>query len=223
MSKNIRRHKNDKTEKIRHLKSTNPKEYWRILNSDNCPKTKSAALDDLYNYFKSVNETEINETTPHIDITDSSINEDINLPISADEILKAVKSLKFDKSPGIDNILNEHIKSSIHIMMPIYQKLFNLIFDTGAVPDTWLVGDILPIYKKKGDVKSPENYRPITLLSCLGKLFTSIINNRLSAFAEDNNIITDTQAGFRKGYSTVDNIFIINCLTDIFKSQKKKL
>lgn len=108
-------------------------------------------------------------------------------------------------------------------MMPIYQKLFNLIFDTGAVPDTWLVGDILPIYKKKGDVKSPENYRPITLLSCLGKLFTSIINNRLSAFAEDNNIITDTQAGFRKGYSTVDNIFIINCLIDIFKSQKKKL
>lgn len=102
-------------------------------------------------------------------------------------------------------------------------KLFNLIFDSGVVPETWLVGDILPIYKKKGDAKLPENYRPITLLSCLGKLFTSVLNNRLSTFAENSKIITDSQAELRKGYSTTDNIFIINCLIDIFKSQKKKL
>ena len=90
--------------------------------------------------------------------------------------------------------------------MPIYLKLFNLVFDSGVVPETWLVGDILPIYKKKGDAKLSENYRPIILLSCLGKLFTSIINNRLSTFAEDNKIITDSQAGFRNGFSTTGNI-----------------
>ena len=99
------------------------------------------------------------------------------------------------------------IKSTINIMMPIYLKLFNLIFDSGVVPETWLVGDILPIFKKKGDAKLPENYRPITLLSCLDKLFTSIINNRLSTFAEDSKIITDSQAGFRKGFSTTDIIY----------------
>ena len=223
MSKHIRLHKNKTTEKLRQLKSTNPKEYWRIINSDKDKKSALAGLNDLYDYFKKVNETKIEGNVPNIDISDSMINDEINLPITANEILKAVKLLKSSKSPGVDNLLNEHIKSTINIMMPIYLKLFNLIFDSGVVPETWLVGDILPIYKKKGDAKLPENYRPITLLSCLGKLFSSIINNRLSTFAEDNKIITDSQAGFRKGFSTTDNIFIINCLIDIFKSQKKKL
>ena len=65
-----------------------------------------------------------------------NINIDINKPITEKEILTAVKKLKNNKSPGVDNILNEHIKSTIQIMLPIYTKLFNIIFDTGIVPDT---------------------------------------------------------------------------------------
>lgn len=61
------------------------------------------------------------------------------------------------------------------------------------------------------------------LFTSISKLFTSIINNRLSTFAENSKIITNSQAGFRKDFSTLGNIFIINCLIDIFKSQKKKL
>ena len=74
------------------------------------------------------------------------------------------------------SIQNEHIKSSIHIMGPLYEKLFNLILDTGIVPETWTRGVIKPIFKQKGDVLNPENYRPITLLSCISKLFTGIIS-----------------------------------------------
>ena len=77
---------------------------------------------------------------------------------------------------GIDNIKNEQIKASCHLMIPVYIKLFNLIFEHGLVPESWSVGTIKPIYKNKGDPKMPENYRPITILSCLGKLFTAIIN-----------------------------------------------
>ena len=108
-------------------------------------------------------------------------------------------------------------------MLPVYVKLFNLVFDTGLIPESWLVGNILPIYKHKGNIQSPENYRPITLLSCLGKLFTAIINKRLNDFSNDKHVILDCQAGFRKGYSTSDNIFIINSLIDILKSRNKKL
>ena len=108
-------------------------------------------------------------------------------------------------------------------MLPTYVKLFNLVFDKAIVPESWLLGDIIPIYKKKGDVQNPENYRPITLFSCLGKLFTSIINTRLIKFTDERNIITDSQTGFRKGYSTSDNLFVINCLIDILKSRSKKL
>ena len=93
----------------------------------------------------------------------------------------------------------------------------------GIIPDAWSFGTIKPFYKNKGDPKLPENYRPITILSCLGKLFTSIINNRLKRYAEEKDLIDNCQAGFRKNHSTTDNIFIINSLIDIVKSSKKKL
>ena len=82
---------------------------------------------------------------------------------------------------------------------------------------------MLPIYKNKGDIKNPENYRPITLLSCVGKLFTSIINSRLHNFAEKQDLIKISQTGFRKGFSTADNLFVINSLIEIMKSKSKKL
>ena len=103
------------------------------------------------------------------------INEQINEPITESEVSTAIKNLHSNKSPGHDNIKNEHIKSTAHIMLPIYCKLFNIIFDTGIIPDARSLGTIKPIYKNKGDPKLPENYRPITILSCLGKII--YINN----------------------------------------------
>jgi hypothetical protein len=54
-------------------------------------------------------------------------------------------------------------------------------------------------------------------------LFTSILNSRLKFFANDLNIISENQAGFRKGYSTVDNIFVLHALIDLYFSFGKKL
>ena len=81
-------------------------------------------------------------------------NEEINQPITDNEIIEAVHSLKHNKSPGSDETLNEHIKSTLHIMLPTYVKLFNLVFDKAIVPESWLLGDIIPIYKKKGMFKT---------------------------------------------------------------------
>ena len=117
---------------------------------------------------------------------------------------------------------NEQIKASCNLMTPMYTKLFNLIFENGLIPESWPVGTIKPIYKNKGDPKLPENYRPITILSCLGKLFTAIINKRLNKFSEENELIEPCHAGFRKQYSTSDNIFIIKSLIDIMKTDKNK-
>ena len=114
-----------------------------------------------------------------------NINEEINAPFNEQEIIKAVKSLKNNKATGGDNILNEHIKTTLHIMLPVYVKLFNAILKSGYIPQSWTEGIIKPIYKNKGDQNKPENYRPISLLSCLGKLFTCVLKNRLNIYAEN--------------------------------------
>ena len=75
--------------------------------------------------------------------------------------------------------------------------LFNTVLDSGVLPTSWLIGYIIPLYKNKGDTANPENYRPITILSCLRKVFTAILNERLTSYLETNNLLNINQAGFR--------------------------
>ena len=82
---------------------------------------------------------------------------------------------------------------------------------------------IKPIYKKKGDIDDPDNYRGITLVSCLSKLFTAVLNARLTKFLNDNSIILENQAGFRDGYSTADHIFTLKSIIDLYLSQGHRL
>jgi hypothetical protein len=93
--------------------------------------------------------------------------------------------------------------------------LFNVVLDTGIIPETWTTGIIIPVYKNKGCPTDPDNFRAITLISCLGKLFISIVNTRLIFFANEVTLIHENQAGFRKGYSTIDNIFVLHVLIEL--------
>ena len=88
-----------------------------------------------------------------------------------------------------------------------YTFFFNKVFDNSYFPKNWTLGEIIPFHKK-GDKSNVQNYRGITLLSTLSKLFTRILNNRLTSWAEDYGIYIEAQAGFRKHMSTVDNIFV---------------
>ena len=81
----------------------------------------------------------------------------------------------------------------------------------------------IPIYKNKGDKKEPCNYKPITFVSCLSKVFTSIINNRLTHFLESNYKLSETQTGFRSGYSTIDNIFVLHFIISYLKTKNKTI
>lgn len=221
-----RKYKDNKIKQIRTLKTTDPRKYWKIINPQSKTDKNMAPLDDLYNFFKASNTTDSSDTDNNMnyeEVENDELNEEINTSISENEILQAVKNLKNNKSSGVDDIVNEQIKTTISYMLPIYHKLFNVIFDTGIIPEYWTMGNIKPIYKSKGDPKQPENYRPITILSCFGKLFTAIINNRLNQYADNHNIISSSQSGFRKRHSTVDNLFIIKSLIDLVRSSRKKL
>ena len=80
-----------------------------------------------------------------------------------------------------------------------------------------------PIYKNKGSKADPGNYRGITLVSCLSKLFTGVINKRLSEYLETNNLLNENQTGFRKNYATLDHIFNLHTIIQLCFAKGKKL
>ena len=106
--------------------------------------------------------------------------------------------------------MNEFLKYGINSLISYLHTLFNKIFDTGIFPDSWGDGFIIPLHKK-GNIGNVENYRGITLLSVVGKLFTSILNTRLNEWDERYQVYVEAQSG-RKGMSTVDNIYVLHSL-----------
>jgi hypothetical protein len=106
-------------------------------------------------------------------------------------------------------------------MLAIYVLLFNVILDKGIIPESWTEGIMIPIYKNKGSKLDPASYRGITLNSCLSKTFTAVLNNRLNKFADEVELISGAQAGFRSGFSTVDNIFGLSNSDGFFFFWKK--
>ena len=143
--------------------------------------------------------------------------------MTSDEISQSIKNLKNGKASGEDKIINEYIKSTKELFLPTYEKMFNIVFESDIIPNSWLEGTIRPIYKNKGDPKLVQNYRPVTILSCLGKLFTASLNKRLILYLDNNETILENQAGFRKGYATTDHIFVLSSLIEILKGRKQKL
>ena len=143
-------------------------------------------------------------------------------PIEMRELEGAIKSLKTDKSAGEDLILNEFILNAPMKVKFVLLLLFNNILLLEYFPTSWAVGSIVPIFKS-GDKKDTNNYRGITILSCMGKLFTKILNNRLTKWAETFDKVDETQYGFRKGRSTVDCIFVIHGLIELLLAQGKQL
>ena len=102
-------------------------------------------------------------------------------------------------------------------------KLFNNILKLEFFPSAWAIGCIIPIYKGKGDSKEANNFRGITLLSCVGKLFTNILNTRLQLWAEQECKIGEEQFGFRSGRGVTDCVFTLHGLVEMLFAQNKVL
>ena len=104
--------------------------------------------------------------------------ESLDCPVSEEEVTESIRKLKQGKTSGLDNVLAEMLKSAGALLTPFLTECFNEIFKSGSYPDTWTRAVIVPIHKK-GDTGATDNYREITLLSLLGKCYTTILNKRL--------------------------------------------
>ena len=90
--------------------------------------------------------------------------------------------------------------------MDFLLHIFNLSWSLHSFPFIWKTSSIIPIHKMGKPLDSPASFRPISLTSCISKLFERIILSRLLFFLESNSILSSRQAGFRPGRSTLDQI-----------------
>ena len=98
--------------------------------------------------------------------------------IEKGEIAKCVRKLKNNKTGGSDGIVGELLKYGGSVMVDLLEQVFSVIWQEEIVPRQWRDGVIVNIFKK-GDREDPGNYRGITLLSVVGKVFCKILNNRM--------------------------------------------
>ena len=169
--------------------------------------------DEKIKFKETITRTnEINESTESFNSNSSSLN----IEITYEEVAKSVSKAKCNKTPGLDGMVYDVFKNQASISL--LTRLFNLCFSNRRVPDAWLQALIYPLPKSPtNDPRVPLNYRGISLLSAVSKLYTSTLNTRLSKFSEENDLIVDEQNGFRKDRSCLDHIFVLHNILRIRK------
>lgn len=127
-------------------------------------------------------------------------------PTDENEVIRTINALKDIKAVGIDQIPTKLLKSTAVIIAKPLTHIINLSLATGLFPLKLKISMVKPIHKK-GDKKHIGNYRPISLLPVISKVFEKIIYERLINFLDRYKILTDQQNGFRKKMSTIRAIY----------------
>jgi hypothetical protein len=139
------------------------------------------------------------------------MTEALDQPIRLVEVQSAIKKLKRGKAVGVDSYMNEIFMYGGEKIEQATWLLCREIFHREVFPKTWAQGLIFPIFKGGTNEEryDPNKYRGITLLSVLGKIYASVLNDRATAWIEEKGILVEEQAGFRKDRATVDQLFIL--------------
>ncbi|XP_015271973.1 PREDICTED: unconventional myosin-VI, partial [Gekko japonicus] len=149
------------------------------------------------------------------------VNQDSNLekwaPVSAQEVKAYIFQLKNDKAPGLDGIPPELLKAEKDWWATLLASLFTFIDETDLTPKDSVMAIVVPFHKK-GKKEDPSNYRPVSLLSTISKLYTKHLLENVLAWLELEDIIVEEQAGFRAGRSTLDHCLMLQHLIEKYGS-----
>lgn len=149
-------------------------------------------------------------------------DDSLDSPFTTLEVQEVIERAKMKKAPGENRITFEFYKNCTMEYVAALTLEFNRIFLNADVPKSFKKALIFPIHKK-GDHNDPSNYRGISFLNTSAKIFAALIFNRLNHWVRNINILSEFQAGFRKKYSTVDQIFTLLNIAEIYKRSHKKL
>lgn len=182
--------------------------FAKVSSNDNF----TTSFKDYKNKFESENKNLFNKTT--------NIPNEINMELSPYEVESAIKNLKKGSSPGMDDISYELLQNLPYSTIRLLTKLINQSWTNGTMPPSWKHSIILPLLKNGKDPSQPSSYRPISLTSAICKLTERIITTRLQWYLESKSLLSNSQTGFRRQLSTIDQI--IKLQDDISKSLSNK-
>ena len=181
----------------------NPNEFYRHINkmkgADNqVKKCSDLSVDDFNNYFITACDAQNNKLAHKWKSQQADQQQSMYFfPVTEDEILKIIAKLKNKKSVGMDGINVRVLKKAAHIVSPYLKTAFNKCVSEGVFPQSMKIAKVIPIFKA-GEKNLASNYRPISILGNLSKIFEKVIHRRLMNYLEKFSILLENQYGFRK-------------------------
>ena len=146
--------------------------------------------------------------------------EQYNSPFTKHELVLCIRETR-NTSPGCDDIVNIFLKNLPDEYVDYMLRLFNRSWIEETVPNDWKVGLVVPICKPGKCLEDKASYRPITMLSCIGKLIGRLVNKRLQWVLEDRKLLSNTQCGFRPNRSTYEQIVCLeNFISRAYKNRE---
>ena len=166
-------------------------------------------IADQFNVFFSTigpnlsNDIKYNGTKKVSDFLKNRITSKFSLCTVTDEdIFLIIKKMKVKNSSGHDNISSKLLKQMAPIIHSILRLIVNQSINTGIFPDSLKLAIVKPLFKNKDSENDFGNYRPISLLTTISKIFERVIFNQLYEYMTLNNLFINSQYGFRKKHST---------------------
>lgn len=144
-------------------------------------------------------------------------------PISQNEVIEYISSLKNKCSPGKDGIDAKTIKALHPFIIKSLTHILNATFNTGCIPHHFKTSIVRPVHKS-GSKSLLENYRPISVMNNFGKIFEKCLKERLVNYMDKNHILSNKQFGFTSGLSTEDALQdVVTLITKSLDTGKKCL
>ena len=139
----------------------------------------------------------------------SSLHNSFCSPFSLTELSTAISNLSSSTASGPDQTAYPLLKHLPEPAQLLLLSLFNRSWHSHIFPSCWKPTTIIPIHKPGKPTSSPSSFRPISLTSCISKLFERLILSRLTFHLESNHLLSTCQAGFRPGRSPLDQILTL--------------
>ena len=207
------------------LYAENKSSYWKLLRyivknsgyTSHIPPLKQNINDDSPTLFSDLEKAEkLNayfESISHLNDDNAQLpefplrsNEHLDeILVNKQEISDVIKCIPLNKASGPDRVSHTLLKKTADTVSQALCLLFNMSLQSGVYPDMWKSANVMPLFKK-GDSSVVSNYRPISLISCIGKLFERVVYKHLYNYFHVNKLLYKYQSGFQAGHSTVHQL-----------------